>query len=114
MSAANRQANEKYQDSRTASLGSPVNGISPNPSVEARKKDEDSVGVVIPAYNEATVLGDVVRQIRAIYPKVVIVDDGSTDDTSRIAHDAGAILLCHPINLGRGAALQTGITYALR
>jgi glycosyltransferase involved in cell wall biosynthesis len=70
--------------------------------------------VVIPAFNEATSLGAVVGDLRRRGPNVVVVDDGSTDETSRVALETGAVLLRHRVNLGQGAALQTGITYALR
>jgi glycosyltransferase involved in cell wall biosynthesis len=69
--------------------------------------------VVIPAFNEGTVIGDVVRQLRTHYRNVAVVDDCSDDNTSAAALSAGAIRLRHPVNLGQGAALQTGITYAL-
>jgi Glycosyl transferase family 2 len=72
----------------------------------------DRVAVVVPAYNEAESVGDVVRQI----PKevcgeptsVLVVDDGSRDDTSEEAAKAGAIVARHVINRGGGAALRTG------
>ncbi len=69
--------------------------------------------VIIPAFNEGPVVGDVVRQVRARHPKVVVVDDCSQDDTGAAAAAAGAVVIRHPINLGQGAALQTGIRYAL-
>lgn len=74
----------------------------------------DSVFVVIPALNEAEVVGDVIEQVRRECPNVVLVNDGSTDDTAARAQRAGARVISHAINLGQGAALQTGITYALR
>jgi glycosyltransferase involved in cell wall biosynthesis len=66
------------------------------------------------AFNEARVVGDVVAEVVAEYPQVVVVDDGSSDATGAIAQRAGAAVVRHPINLGQGAALQTGIAYALR
>ena len=70
--------------------------------------------VVIAAYNEAQVIADVVAGvIRAGY-RVIVVDDGSRDHTGDAAANAGAAVLQHPINLGQGAALQTGIECALR
>ncbi len=69
--------------------------------------------VVIPLYNEAAVIAGVVTGLREKFVHVVCVDDGSTDGSSRIARDAGAFVLQHPINLGQGAALQTGIDFAL-
>lgn len=70
--------------------------------------------VVIPAFNESALIADVVAQVRRVCPCVVLVDDGSSDGTADIARSAGAIVLRHAINLGQGAALQTGITYALQ
>ncbi len=70
--------------------------------------------LILPAYNEAAKIGEVVRQIRQVYAHVLVVDDGSADATADEARAAGAIVLRHPANRGQGAALQTGITYALR
>ncbi|MGE5088242.1 MAG: glycosyltransferase family 2 protein [Candidatus Levyibacteriota bacterium] len=75
--------------------------------------DADGVWVVIPAYNEGPVIADVVEAVRATWPNVVVVDDCSGDDTREAARSAGAIVVRHPINLGQGAALQTGIRHAL-
>lgn len=69
--------------------------------------------VVIPAYQEAKVLGRVVEGVRRLGPRVVVVDDGSGDETAHVALAAGATVLRHAVNLGQGAALQTGIDYAL-
>ena len=70
--------------------------------------------VVIAAYREAAVIHDVVREVVAAGYPAVVVDDGSPDDTADRARAAGAIVLRHAINLGQGAALQTGLDYALR
>lgn len=72
------------------------------------------IWVVVPAYNEARVLGGVVEELVARGHRVVVVDDGSSDDTPAAARRAGAIVLRHAINRGQGAALQTGIAYAVR
>jgi glycosyltransferase involved in cell wall biosynthesis len=69
--------------------------------------------IVIPAYNEAAVIADVIRGLHAYLPHIVVVDDGSRDETGSIARSAGAVLVTHSVNLGQGAALETGITYAL-
>jgi glycosyltransferase involved in cell wall biosynthesis len=69
--------------------------------------------VVIPAYHEARIVRRVVRGVLPLVPRVVVVDDGSTDETSEEALRAGATVLRHLVNLGQGAALQTGIDYAL-
>jgi glycosyltransferase involved in cell wall biosynthesis len=71
------------------------------------------VWVVIPAYNEATVISRVVGEVKGAGYAVVVVDDGSGDATAERAGAAGAVVVAHPFNLGQGAALQTGIEYAL-
>ncbi len=76
-------------------------------------KSLDSIYIVVPAFREATVIGDVIAGVVKKYPKVVVIDDCSPDETAAIAEQAGAIVLSHPINLGQGAALATGIRYAL-
>ncbi len=70
--------------------------------------------VVVPLYREAGVVGDVVRELRTRFAHVVCVDDGSPDDSAAVAEAAGATVVRHGVNLGQGAALQTGIAYALR
>lgn len=70
--------------------------------------------LVIPLYNEATVIGEVVHGALATFPNIVCVDDGSNDSCGEIARKSGAWLVTHPINLGQGAALQTGIEFALK
>ena len=76
--------------------------------------DPGAVFVVIPAYDEEPVIGQVIADARARFRNVVVVDDGSNDDTLERALAAGAVVLRHPVNLGQGAAIQTGIAYALR
>lgn len=70
------------------------------------------VWIVVPAFNEASVIGDVIADIRGVFGHIVCVDDGSSDDTARIALAAGAHVVRHPVNLGQGAAIQTGVEYA--
>jgi glycosyltransferase involved in cell wall biosynthesis len=65
-------------------------------------------------YNEGTVIYGVVREVMRAFPNLVVVDDGSSDNGVEQAGRAGATVLRHPINLGQGAALQTGISYALQ
>ena len=72
------------------------------------------IAVVVPGYNEAEVIGRVVAGVVAAYPFVIVVDDCSTDATAVRAAGAGATVLRHAVNLGQGAALQTGISYALQ
>jgi polyprenyl-phospho-N-acetylgalactosaminyl synthase len=71
------------------------------------------VWVVCAAYNEAATIARVVTDLKVAGYQVVVVDDGSTDGTRHVASAAGAVVVAHPINLGQGAALQTGIEYAL-
>ena len=74
----------------------------------------NSIFIIIPAFNEGAVIFDVVTTVRTLFPNVVVVDDFSTDSTGGLARCAGAIVLRHPFNMGQGAALQTGIEYATR
>ncbi len=71
------------------------------------------VWVVVPAYNESRVIAEVVRPLVDDGCTVVVVDDGSRDDTAARARAAGAATLRHAINRGQGAALQSGLRYAL-
>ena len=73
----------------------------------------DDTWVVIPVYNEEKVIGDVVADVRTAFAQVVCVDDGSTDRSADLAASAGARVVRHPVNLGQGAALQTGFEYVL-
>jgi glycosyltransferase involved in cell wall biosynthesis len=71
--------------------------------------------IIIPAYNESARIAEVVRRVRDMYPEydVVVINDGSRDDTARAARAAGAQAVSHPFNLGYGVAIQTGYKYAL-
>lgn len=68
----------------------------------------------MPAYNEAARLGRTLQTLLPLYPNVVVIDDGSRDATRQVAHEAGAWVLRHEVNSGQGAALQTGLDFALR
>lgn len=70
--------------------------------------------VIIPVYNEGNVIGSTLTQVLAEFPLVVCVDDGSTDDSVREIEKTSALLVKHPIHRGYGAALQTGIEFALQ
>jgi len=71
--------------------------------------------IIIPAYNEVGRIGEVVRRVKGMYPAydVVVVNDGSRDETAQTARTAGALVVSHPFNLGYGVAIQTGYKYAL-
>ncbi len=72
------------------------------------------VSVVIPAYNEAASIGDVVRNVREMYPEyeLIVVDDGSDDGTGEAARKQGAKVITHPYNKGNGASVRAGIQAA--
>jgi glycosyltransferase involved in cell wall biosynthesis len=69
--------------------------------------------LIVPLYNEVAVVGEVISAALTEFPHIVCVDDGSTDGSADAARTAGAIVVHHPVNLGQGAAIQTGLTYAL-
>lgn len=71
------------------------------------------VCVVIPVLNEAAVIAGVIRDVREHYPLVVCVDDGSSDNSADQIREAGGLLVRHPMNLGQGAALRTGLEFGL-
>ncbi len=72
--------------------------------------------VLIPAYHEEKRIASVVRGVKERYPslEVIVIDDGSNDDTRKRAMETGARVISHPYNLGYGVALQTGYKYALK
>ena len=76
-------------------------------------ENDDEIIALIPNYNEARYITDVVRRTLAYVPAVVI-DDGSTDGSGAAAALAGAKVLVHPTNQGKGKALNTGYDYALQ
>ena len=71
------------------------------------------ISAVIPAYNEAKTITPVVGEVKEKVNQVIVVDDGSTDQTGHLAQAAGAEVITHFLNRGQGAALQTGINFAL-
>jgi polyprenyl-phospho-N-acetylgalactosaminyl synthase len=81
---------------------------------QGHKPDRRAVWIVVAALDEAPVIGPIVSDLVGRTYRVVVVDDGSRDATGQIALSAGATVITHPINLGQGAALQTGIKFALQ
>lgn len=79
----------------------------------AQPGNPDTV-VIVPMYNEAPVVAEVLGAVRAHFARVVVIDDGSTDDSVEIARACDVRVIQHSANLGAGAALATGLDYALR
>lgn len=78
----------------------------------AASQDFRDTWLIIPCFNEGTVIQDVIESARETFPNIVAVNDGSPDDSAERIHAGGAHLVNHPVNLGQGAAIQTGIEYA--
>jgi glycosyltransferase involved in cell wall biosynthesis len=76
--------------------------------------NKTEVSIIIPAFNEAQTIGEVIERIKALHPnfEIIVINDGSTDDTSTVAKEAGAIVYSHPYNIGNGAAIKSGIRIA--
>ena len=74
----------------------------------------NSVSIIIPAFNEAQVIGGLISEIRHLYPdsEIIVIDDGSADQTAEVAGRAGALVYRHPYNIGNGAAIKSGIRAA--
>jgi glycosyltransferase involved in cell wall biosynthesis len=75
---------------------------------------DECLWIVIPAYNEASVIAETLTGLDSYMPRIVVVDDGSSDDTSERARAAGAQVLRHPVNVGQGGSIRTGMEFALR
>jgi hypothetical protein len=95
-------------------------GKSPDAVCEPQEGDgggglHPSVLAIVPCYNERSNIRAVVTELRTVAPlvDVLVVDDGSTDGSGQVARDAGAIVVSHPRNMGIGAAVRTGMSYAL-
>ena len=76
--------------------------------------NKPDVTIVIPAYNEEEGIADVITQLKGLDEnyEIIVVDDGSTDDTYKLAQETGIKVIRHPYNKGYGAALKTGIRNA--
>jgi glycosyltransferase involved in cell wall biosynthesis len=75
---------------------------------------KNSVSVIIPVYNEAETVAEIIKEITGLYPEfeVIVINDGSTDETGERAKEAGALVYSHPYNIGNGAAIKSGIRIA--
>jgi glycosyltransferase involved in cell wall biosynthesis len=82
--------------------------------VEKQQENSVTVTVLLPAFNEKQAIGSTVRKIKELYPdfEILVVDDGSTDNTMQVAMDAGANVWPHPYNIGNGAAIKSGLRVA--
>ena len=70
--------------------------------------------IIIPAYNEGEKIVEVIQQVKNYADKIIIVDDGSTDNTVKLAEEQKVIVLKQKVNLGKGATLRTGCDYAIK
>ncbi len=71
------------------------------------------ITAILPAYNEEISIGSVILRARQHADRVIVIDDGSSDATAEVARLAGAEVICHPENRGKGAALKTGFKAAI-
>ncbi len=84
----------------------------------AAKRNSARIAIVIPAYNEAESIAQVIREVQHVFGSsaytytIVVVDDGSKDATAQLALDAGVHVIRHIINIGSGGATATGLSYA--
>lgn len=83
-----------------------------HPNVDNSTSNSD-VAIIVPVFNEERVVREVLADLLTTFPRIIAVDDGSLDDSATEIVAAGAVLVRHPVNLGQGAALQTGIERAL-
>ena len=76
--------------------------------------DNNNVSIIIPAYDEEESIGELIEEIKALYPEfeIIVINDGSSDNTAQVAKEAGALVYSHPYNIGNGAAVKSGIRFA--
>ena len=75
---------------------------------------QSKISVIIPAYNEAETIGNLISSVQSLYPdaEIIVINDGSSDNTVDVAKSAGAEVFTHPYNIGNGAAIKSGIRVA--
>ncbi len=83
-------------------------------SKNSNSSSHNNITILLPAYNEEASIGKTIKRIKELYPdfEILVVDDGSTDKTLKIAIEAGANVWPHPYNLGNGAAIKSGLRCA--
>ena len=74
--------------------------------------NNSGIYIIIPVYNEAAIIAQTLHQLVQTEYNIVVVDDGSTDGSGQVISQFPVHYICHPVNLGQGAALQTGMDYA--
>ncbi|KUG21117.1 glycosyltransferase (family 2) [hydrocarbon metagenome] len=88
--------------------------VSDGTDIEARQQRAKRTLVAIPCYNEEVAIGSLVLMARRYVDEVLVVDDGSTDDTVNIAREAGALVISHGSQQGKGSAVKTSLRYAFK
>jgi len=76
--------------------------------------DNKNISIIIPAYDEEETIGEVIKEIKELYPEfeIIVINDGSGDNTAQVAKETGALVYSHPYNIGNGAAIKSGIRFA--
>jgi len=74
----------------------------------------NKIWAVIPAYNEEKTIAGIIKETKRYIDKIIVVDDGSKDNTSKAAKESNVLVLRHVVNLGKGAALKTGCDFAIK
>ena len=77
-------------------------------------KHANNIYILMPVYNEEKVVGNIIEELNKTFDKILVVNDGSTDRSKEIIQDYDVTLINHPINLGQGASIKTGIEYIIK